>query len=187
MESLMRHLRLPVLVCVLTVLGAATAGAYTRTPPRGEPTVACDRIVLHGRTGAEDGFRILLGAVSVPSARQLALFANTDTRTQQMEQRRWLRIAKRTEDGTARMAKALGFEPITQQAADGPENDPAFPNRYFTKYTRESIYLDALRDGANAEGDRAEEQFTAYAVSLTLFAVVLTWIGTDGFERRTVS
>ena len=68
----MRRLRLPVLVCVLIVLGAATAGAKTRTPTQVEPTVACDQIVLRARTGAEDGFRILLGAVSVPGPRQLA-------------------------------------------------------------------------------------------------------------------
>ena len=72
METLMRHLRLPILVCVLTVLGAATAGADTRTPPQAEPTVSCDRIVLRDRSGAEDGFRVLLGAVSMPGAQQLA-------------------------------------------------------------------------------------------------------------------
>ena len=68
----MRHLRLPILVCVLTVLGAASAGADTRTPLQAERTVSCDRIVLRDHSVAGDEFRVLLGAVSVPGSRQLA-------------------------------------------------------------------------------------------------------------------
>jgi hypothetical protein len=72
MESLMRLLRLTVLMVSITLLGASAAGAEARTPPPSERTVDCDQIVLRGRSGAEDGFRILLGAVSVPGSRQLA-------------------------------------------------------------------------------------------------------------------
>ena len=68
----MRHLRLPILVCVLTVLGTASAGADTQKLLQAERTVSCDRIALRDRSGAEDGFRILLGAVSMPGAQQLA-------------------------------------------------------------------------------------------------------------------
>ena len=68
----MRPLRLTACLISLALLGAAAAGAEARTPTQAEPTIACDRIVLRDRSGAEDGFRILLGAVSVPGARQLA-------------------------------------------------------------------------------------------------------------------
>jgi hypothetical protein len=72
MEALMRHLRPVTLAISLALLGAVVAGAEARPAQPGEATVACDRVVLHSRTGAEDGFRILLGAVSVPGSRHLA-------------------------------------------------------------------------------------------------------------------
>ena len=72
MESLMRQRRLAILVVPLVLLGVAVAAAGAQTPsPAKEPTVACDRIVLRARSGAEDGFRVLLGAVSMPGAGKL--------------------------------------------------------------------------------------------------------------------
>ena len=71
MESLMRHLWLAMLAISLVLLGALVAGANARTRPSAEPTVGCDRIVLRARSGAADGFRVLLGAVSVPGSRHL--------------------------------------------------------------------------------------------------------------------
>ena len=68
----MRQLRLAFALISFALLGVSAAGAWARTPPQAEPTVSCDRIVLHDRTGAGDGFRVLLGAVSVPGSRQLA-------------------------------------------------------------------------------------------------------------------
>ena len=70
MECLMR-LRFAMLALSLVLLGALVAGANARPRPSAEPTVGCDRIVLRARSGAEDGFRVLLGAVSVPGARHL--------------------------------------------------------------------------------------------------------------------
>ncbi len=67
----MRHLRLAMLAISLALLGALVARAEARPVQSAEPTVTCDRIILHSRTGAEDGFRILLGAVSVPGSRHL--------------------------------------------------------------------------------------------------------------------
>ena len=67
----MRQLRLVFALISLPLLGVLTAGAWARTPPHAEPTVSCDRIV-RDRTGTGDGFRVLLGAVSVPGSRQLA-------------------------------------------------------------------------------------------------------------------
>jgi hypothetical protein len=72
MESLMRHLRLATCTLSLVLLGALVAGAEARTPQSTEATVSCDRIVLRDRSGSADGFRILLGAVSVPGSRHLA-------------------------------------------------------------------------------------------------------------------
>jgi hypothetical protein len=54
------------------LLGVGTAAARDGTPRATAVTVACDRIVLRERTGAEDGFRIVLGAVSMPGATHLA-------------------------------------------------------------------------------------------------------------------
>ena len=66
MECLMRHVLHATLALVL--LGALVAGANARTRPSAEPTVGCDRIVLRAWSGAADGSRVLLGAVSVPGA-----------------------------------------------------------------------------------------------------------------------
>ena len=68
----MRHLRLATLAISLALLGALVGGAEARAPHAAEPTVSCDRIVLRGRSGFEDGYRVLLGAVSVPGSRHLA-------------------------------------------------------------------------------------------------------------------
>lgn len=67
----MRHLRLATLAISIVLLGALVAGANARTRPAAEPTVGCDQIVLRARSGSVDGFRVLLGAVSVPGSRHL--------------------------------------------------------------------------------------------------------------------
>jgi hypothetical protein len=72
MEDVMRQLRPAFALISLALLGVLAAGAWARTPPPAEPKVSCDRIVLRDRTAAGDGFRVLLGAVSVPGSRQLA-------------------------------------------------------------------------------------------------------------------
>lgn len=51
---------------------AAILGVGAAISQAAEPTVSCDRIVLRERSGTEDGFRVLLGAVSVPGERHLA-------------------------------------------------------------------------------------------------------------------
>ena len=72
MDGLMRRLRITTLAFSLALLGALVAGAEARAPQSVEPTVACDQIVLRARSGVEDGYRTLLGAVSVPGPRHLA-------------------------------------------------------------------------------------------------------------------
>ena len=68
----MRHSRLATLAISLALLGALAAGAMARPAESAEPTIACDRVVLHSRIGTADGFRIVLGSVSVPGSRHLA-------------------------------------------------------------------------------------------------------------------
>jgi hypothetical protein len=77
MECLMRHLRLAGFAISLALIGTLAAGAEARAPQSAEPVVSCDRIVLRGGSGAEDGFRILLGAVSLPGSRHLSHRATT--------------------------------------------------------------------------------------------------------------
>jgi hypothetical protein len=72
MKRLMRPVGPTTFVISLALLGALVAGAEARAPQPAEPTVSCDRIVLRARSGVEDGFRVLLGAVSVPGSRHLA-------------------------------------------------------------------------------------------------------------------
>jgi tetratricopeptide (TPR) repeat protein len=178
-----------VVIVFTTLLAAATALLQAEALRRDdEAAVRAERLTaqsLGARVKAQSGAELQYQRFQLAetqrrrasNARQLALFANTNTREQQLAEARWTRVADRTDEGTSRMAKQLGFAPITAGAADGPEKDPAFPNRYNRRYERDSIYLDALKDGANAEGDRAEEQFTSYAVSLTLFAVAVFLLG----------
>ena len=68
----MRQLRLALALISLALLSVLAAGAWAATPAYAEPTVSCDGIVLLNRTVAGEGFRVLLGAVSVPGSRQLA-------------------------------------------------------------------------------------------------------------------
>jgi hypothetical protein len=70
--GVMRHRRPVSLAISLALLGAVVARAEARPAQPDEPTITCDRVVLHTRSGAEDGFRILLGAVSMPGSRHLA-------------------------------------------------------------------------------------------------------------------
>ena len=56
----------------LSIALAAALGAGAAVSQAAEPAVSCDRIVLRERSGAEDGFRVLLGAVSMPGERHLA-------------------------------------------------------------------------------------------------------------------
>ena len=71
MGRLMRHLRLATFMLAMALLGGLARGAEARAP-QAEPTVSCKRIVLRARSGADDGYRILLGAVSMPGSRHLA-------------------------------------------------------------------------------------------------------------------
>jgi hypothetical protein len=62
------YARTATVAITLALVGAVVAGAHANDSG---PAVSCDRIVLRDRSGTEDGFRILLEAVSVPGARHL--------------------------------------------------------------------------------------------------------------------
>lgn len=68
----MRNTRMVTVAIALALLGGVVAGARAGALRPAETTVACDRIALRAGSGAEDGFRILLGAVAVPGAHHLA-------------------------------------------------------------------------------------------------------------------
>jgi len=69
----MRPVRMvTIAVAAVALVGVGAAGARDGAHRATAVTVACDRVVLRERTGAEDGFRILLGAVSMPGATHLA-------------------------------------------------------------------------------------------------------------------
>ena len=68
----MKRVRIVTFGLCLTLLAGIVVGARAEAAQPLEPTVSCDRIVLRARTGIEDGFRILLGAVSVPASRHLS-------------------------------------------------------------------------------------------------------------------
>lgn len=72
MKTLMRSVLTATLGVAVALAGGAAAGAEGGAARPAEATVGCDAIVLRARSGTEDGFRVLLGAVSVPGERHLA-------------------------------------------------------------------------------------------------------------------
>ena len=68
----MRPVRMVTIALATGLLCVGTAGGRDGAQRATARTIACDQIVLRERTGAEDGFRILLGAVSMPGAPHLA-------------------------------------------------------------------------------------------------------------------
>ena len=73
---------LSVRIAVVAASVALVGGAAVEAAPRAEPTIGCDQIALRARSGVEDGFRVLLGAVSVPGSRHIAADA---VRTQEQD------------------------------------------------------------------------------------------------------
>ena len=58
-----------VTAAILLVLAPTAALAAGSTPTRLMPTVPCDEIILHVKSGHAGGYRVVLGVVSVPPAR----------------------------------------------------------------------------------------------------------------------
>jgi len=110
-------------------------------------------------------------------ARQRRFFGSGDEQALLLEEERLTRVVTQTEKSSAAIAKAQGVKPLTDRGETGPQEDPLFPERYLAGARREGYRLSALRDAANAEGDRAEVQFTNYAVSLTMLAVAVFLFG----------
>lgn len=66
---------MPSVRIAVVAASVALAAAVADAAPRADPTVGCDRIALRARSGVEDGFRILLGGVSVPGREHIAAAA----------------------------------------------------------------------------------------------------------------
>jgi tetratricopeptide (TPR) repeat protein len=102
------------------------------------------------------------------AARQDRLFGDVAARPgAQLAEQRWTAAANRTQQLT----------PITVGGPDGPEHDPAFPDRFFTKRMQQSFELAALQDAANAESSSWGSRFSSYTAILTMLAVALYLFG----------
>ncbi len=91
-----------------------------------------------------------------------------------LEQQRWETLAA----GTLELS---GVDPLSEF---GPDQDPAFPTRYFAAATEESLRLNALQDAANEEAAGLDGRAASYtailamlAVSLYLFGLTLAVVG----------
>ncbi|MEO6350522.1 MAG: hypothetical protein ABIP53_07710 [Candidatus Limnocylindrales bacterium] len=99
-----------------------------------------------------------------------SLYASSDPERQNellLEQARWQTVA----------AATLTQSDIDPSSEFGPEQDPAFPNRYFSKAAEESLRLNALQDAANEEASQLDQRAAAYTAILAMLAVALYLFG----------
>jgi hypothetical protein len=69
------------------------------------------------------------------------------------------------------------FTTITESGPNGPDSDPAFPNRTLSLATKESELLFAKQDAANEEREAWETRLSQYSVILTMLAVAVYLFG----------
>lgn len=106
------------------------------------------------------------------------LFGDTERgRELTLERTRWERLAEGTERSARRYAAAGGPPPIARDGPDGPDQDPIFPGRYFSRSQEEGIRLGALRDAANEESAERAGQVASYVVMLAMLAVAVYLFG----------
>jgi tetratricopeptide (TPR) repeat protein len=99
-----------------------------------------------------------------------SLYASSDPERQNellLEQARWETVA----------AATLTQSDIDPASEFGPDQDPAFPNRYFARAAEESLRLNALQDAANEEASRLDQRAAAYTAILATLAVALYLFG----------
>jgi tetratricopeptide (TPR) repeat protein len=174
---------------VLTTLAAALVAFLQATAVRvdDESAVRAERLTaqaLGTRLRSQEGAQLQYERFELAEqhrrraglAQQGLIFGSGGARELRLQRSRDERLARRTEQTTRTLARQMDVPPVPRQGRLGPD-DPTFPNRYFAASRREAYRLGALRDAENAEGDRAEEQFTAYAVSLTMLAVAVFLFG----------
>ena len=98
------------------------------------------------------------------------LYASNDPERENsllLEQQRWETIA----------AATLQQSELKPDSVFGPENDPAFPRRYMTSATQESLRLNALQDAANEEATELDERAAGYTAVLAMLAVAIYLFG----------
>lgn len=99
-----------------------------------------------------------------------ALFSGSDpARSAEFtrEQARWEALA----------AATLSLSGIDPESEFGPDRDPAFPARYFTAGTEESLRLNALQDAANEDAASLDQRAASYTAILATVAVSLYLFG----------
>ena len=74
-------------------------------------------------------------------------------------------------------APDAGLTPTCASAALGPDQDLAFPRKYFADASWNAERLTALRDAALARGSEREGQIVAYTITLSTFAVAIFLFG----------
>ncbi len=111
---------------------------------------------------------------AVALRRQRAYGVGNEAEAKALE-RGWLRAAAATRRNTERIAAAEGIPPLEGELTE--DSDPAFPSAYLAAAAREGNRLSSLRDAANREGDRAEEQVGAFGVALAVFAISIFLFG----------
>jgi len=189
-ESQDRYGRAIAVATVLTTLAAALVAFLQATALRidDEAAVRAERLAAQSlglRVRSQEAAQLQLERFSLGQqwqrraalARQGRFFGGGEEGELRREEKEANRIAKKIRETSREFAKAQGLAPITEKGRDGPERDNIFPDRYLARTRSEAYRLSALRDGANEEGDRAEQQFTAYAVALTMFAVAVFLFG----------
>jgi tetratricopeptide (TPR) repeat protein len=102
------------------------------------------------------------------AASQEKLFAaGQAARGFELDEARWNAMAERTQELTS----------ISEAGPDGPQDDPAFPVRFFARHRREPVRLAALQDAANQESSVYEGKVAQHTAVITLFAVALYLFG----------
>jgi tetratricopeptide (TPR) repeat protein len=112
------------------------------------------------------------------NARAERVLGGGDRARLRLEERRWERLARRTDLVSGRIARAQGVAAITPDGRDSPGQDPLFPARFFARHTTyggERAF--ALRDAANEQDEDRSEQISAYSVTLAMFAIAVFLFG----------
>lgn len=111
-------------------------------------------------------------------ARQELLFAaGGRAKELRVQELRWDSIAEQTDRQSEAIAHEDHAELLKPDSAFGPSTDPTFPLRYLAQSRHESYVLAAERSGANRKASRAENQYTAFAVSFTMLAIAVFLFG----------
>lgn len=185
-----RFARMIAVITVLTTLAAATTALLQANASRTDDEAA---VVAERLAGEASGVSVRDRATAqlqieryeqlqrhrrlAAAALQARLFGGGDAAELERREEREQEIAKIVSRNSERLAAEQGVEPVPEEGPLSAAQDPLFPARYLALAEREGRRLNALRDAANEEGDRAESQVAAFGVALTMFAVAVFLFG----------